>query len=114
MQGCRLEYIGRMNYHMMAVPEFAAQWFPNGLTVEDVRSAPAVIFDRQDELHHKLLHRSLRTCLPPSRPTMCHPLRNLQILSLWGLPMACCRISKARHCCVPVKWLICRLTAMYL
>ena len=59
MQGCRIEYIGRMNYHMMATPEFAAQWFPNGLTIEEVRRAPALIFDRQDELHHKLLHQAL-------------------------------------------------------
>jgi len=59
MQGCRIEYIGRVNYHMMAAPEFAARWFPNGLAVEDVRFAPALIFDRKDELHHKLLHQAL-------------------------------------------------------
>ena len=59
MQGCRIEYIGRMNYHMMAAPEFAAQWFPNGLTTEGVRHAPALIFSRQDELHHKLLQQAL-------------------------------------------------------
>lgn len=68
MQGCRIEYIGRMNYHMMAAPEFAAQWFPNGLTIEDVRRAPALIFDRQDELHHKLLHQTLEE-VPASIPT---------------------------------------------
>ncbi len=68
MQGCRIEYIGRMNYHMTAAPEFAAQWFPNGLTIEDVRRAPALIFDRQDELHHKLLHQTLEE-VPASIPT---------------------------------------------
>ncbi len=60
MQGCRIEYIGRMIYRMMATPEFAAQWFPNGLTIEEVRRAPAIIFDREDELHHKLLHKALK------------------------------------------------------
>ncbi|WP_027359805.1 LysR family transcriptional regulator ArgP [Desulforegula conservatrix] len=59
MQGCRIEYIGLMNYRMMASPEFAAKWFPEGLNVEDVRRAPAVIFDRHDELHHKLLFQAL-------------------------------------------------------
>ena len=68
MQGCRIEYFGRMNYHMMATPEFAARWFPNGLTIEDVRRAPALIFDRQDELHHKLLHQALEE-VPASIPT---------------------------------------------
>ena len=59
MQGCRIEYIGCMHYRMMAAPEFAAQWFPNGLAAEDVRRAPALIFDRQDELLHKLLYQAL-------------------------------------------------------
>jgi LysR family transcriptional regulator (chromosome initiation inhibitor) len=68
MQGCRIEYIGRMNYRMMAAPEFAARWFPNGLAIEDVRRAPAIIFDRQDELHHKLLHQALEV-VPSSIPT---------------------------------------------
>ncbi len=68
MQGCRIEYIGRMNYRMMASPEFAAKWFPNGLTIEDVRRAPAVIFDRNDELHHKLLRQALEE-VPASFPT---------------------------------------------
>ncbi|MDY6790885.1 MAG: LysR family transcriptional regulator ArgP [Thermodesulfobacteriota bacterium] len=68
MQGCRIEYIGRMDYHMMAAPEFAAQWFPNGLAAEDVRRAPALIFDRQDELHHKLLSQALEE-VPASIPT---------------------------------------------
>ena len=68
MQGCRIEYIGRMNYRMMATPDFAAQWFPNGLTIEEVRLAPALIFDRQDELHHKLLLQTLEE-VPTSFPT---------------------------------------------
>lgn len=54
MQGCQMEYIGCMNYRMMATPEFAAKWFPDGLTIEDVQRAPALIFDRHDELLHKL------------------------------------------------------------
>ena len=67
MQGCRAEYLGRMNYRMMATPEFASEWFPGGITLEDVRRAPAIIFDRQDELHHKLLNQSLGE--PVSFPT---------------------------------------------
>ncbi len=67
MQGCRIEYIGRMNYRMMATPEFAARWFPNGLAIEDVRRAPALIFDRKDELVHKLLQQVLEE-VPTSIP----------------------------------------------
>ncbi len=65
MQGCRIDYVGRMNYRMMATPAFAAKWFPNGLTIDDVRRAPALIFNRQDELHHKLLAQTLEEVPAP-------------------------------------------------
>ena len=68
MQGCRIDYLGRMNYRMMAAPEFAFQRFPNGLNMEDVLRAPAIIFDRQDELHPKLLQQTLEE-VPASIPT---------------------------------------------
>ena len=54
LQGCRLDYLGQMNYHMYASPEFAKKWFPSGLTIADACSAPAIIFNRKDALHNKL------------------------------------------------------------
>ncbi|WP_163337453.1 LysR family transcriptional regulator ArgP [Desulfopila sp. IMCC35008] len=68
MQGCHVEYLGQMNYHMMASPEFAAQWFPDGLTLENVRRAPALIFDRKDDLHQKFLMKALEE-IPASFPS---------------------------------------------
>ena len=59
MQGSKIEYLGRMHYHMTATRQFAACWFPKGLNAENVQQAPAVIFDRQDSLHHKLLLKAL-------------------------------------------------------
>jgi len=59
MQGSKIEYIGRMHYHMTATPQFAARWFPKGLNAENAQHAPAVIFDRHDSLHHKLLLKAL-------------------------------------------------------
>jgi len=32
-----------------------ARWFLGGVTLDAVRNAPAVLFSRKDELHHKLL-----------------------------------------------------------
>jgi len=57
VQGCRCEYLGRMDYRMMAAPEFASRWFPHGLTVEKIFQAPAVIFNKYDKLHHKYLKK---------------------------------------------------------
>ncbi len=68
MQGCRIEYIGRMNYRMMAAPEFAKRWFPNGITLDHVSRAPALIFDRKDDLHHKFLYQAIGE-VPASFPT---------------------------------------------
>ena len=68
MQGCRVEYLGCMTYRMVAAPGFAARYFPHGLTIEDVRSSPALTFDRNDELLYKLLHQSLGE-VPASIPT---------------------------------------------
>ncbi len=67
MQGCRIEFIRCMNYRLMATPEFATRWFPNGLTLEDVSRAPALIFDRHDELLHKLLYKTFEN-VPSSIP----------------------------------------------
>lgn len=67
MQGCRSEYLGQMNYRMMATPEFAARWFPDGFTLTNVRRAPALIFDRKDDLHHKFLHQAIGE-VPASLP----------------------------------------------
>lgn len=68
MQGCLVEYIGQMNYHMVAAPRFAAEWFPDGFNIKDVHGAPALIFDRKDDLHYKFLHQAFGD-VPASIPT---------------------------------------------
>ena len=57
IQGCRVTYLGQMNYRMLAAPEFASHYFSNGFTRENAGDAPAVIFDRNDDLHGKFLQR---------------------------------------------------------
>ena len=59
LQGCRIDYLGQMHYQLFASPEFKKKWFPAGLTIADVCNAPAIIFNRKDELHNKLFHRVL-------------------------------------------------------
>lgn len=55
MQGCKCIYLGRMDYYCLATPEFAQRWFPRGLTREAAEQAPAVLFNRRDELHDQFL-----------------------------------------------------------
>ena len=54
-QGFLAEPLGAMEYRCVAERTFAAQHFPNGLTLPAVLSAPAVLFDRKDALHDSFL-----------------------------------------------------------
>ncbi|GBC63652.1 transcriptional regulator ArgP [Desulfonema ishimotonii] len=60
IQGCRADYLGRMEYRLLATPEFAATWFPAGLTRAAVGQTPTVIFNRRDRLQEKLFGQVLR------------------------------------------------------
>lgn len=71
MQGCRVEYLGTMFYHLLATPEFAERWFPDGLTLAATEQAPAVIFNRNDRLHQRFLEAQLGT-VPVALP--CHQI----------------------------------------
>lgn len=55
LQGCRCLALGRMDYLCLATPDFAARWFPQGLTPEAVQRAPAVVFNRKDRMHARFL-----------------------------------------------------------
>ena len=57
VQGCKVEYLGGMHYGLFSTPGFAATSFPTGLREESIRTAPAVIFSRKDDLHHILLEK---------------------------------------------------------
>lgn len=57
-RGCRCLPLGRMAYRCLASPEFAARWFPGGFEPGMAEEAPAVIYNRKDDLHHAFL-RSL-------------------------------------------------------
>lgn len=58
IQGCKHKYIGCMNYHMVAAPHFAKKWFPDGLTKAHTKKAPAIIFNRKDDLHYIFLEQN--------------------------------------------------------
>lgn len=57
VQGCRVGYLGSMEYRLMATPDFVARFFPKGLTPKAIRRAPAVIYNRRDELQPMLFRK---------------------------------------------------------
>lgn len=50
VQGFRSLHLGHMRYHAAASPEFAKRWFPSGPTAQSLSQAPALIFNRKDNL----------------------------------------------------------------
>ena len=65
MQGCKVEFLGSMKYRLLARKDFISKWFPNGLTASSAEYAPAVIFNRKDMLHIKILQDVLGVTVKP-------------------------------------------------
>lgn len=53
--GSAVTALGVLEYRPMAAREYAARWFPSGITDEVLRVAPFVDFDRRDALQHDWL-----------------------------------------------------------
>jgi LysR family transcriptional regulator, chromosome initiation inhibitor len=53
------EPAGAMEYECVAIPEFASAHFGQGVTLHNILTAPAVLFNRKDGLHGVFLERLL-------------------------------------------------------
>lgn len=69
IQGCESHRLGVMRYLPVATPDFAARWFPHGLTPPALEKAPTVVFDRKDKMQHRLLHAY---GVDPNIPARCY------------------------------------------
>ncbi len=57
VQGCTVRTLGRMRYHAVAAPGFAARHLAHGPLPEVLGTAPVVVFDRKDDLQDGFLRR---------------------------------------------------------
>lgn len=53
MSGCQAFPLGHFDYCMVAAPEFAQQYFSTNRHKENIKTAPALIFDANDDLHRR-------------------------------------------------------------
>jgi LysR family transcriptional regulator (chromosome initiation inhibitor) len=65
--GCSVRRLGRMSYRPVASADFAARWFPGGVTAGGLAAAPVVVFDRDDRLQDGYLRRRTRRRIEPPR-----------------------------------------------
>ncbi|GAA3523728.1 LysR family transcriptional regulator ArgP [Amycolatopsis ultiminotia] len=64
VQGCTVTRLGTMRYRAVASPGFTARWLAGGPLAERLPAAPAVSFDRKDDLQDRFLRRLTRRRLP--------------------------------------------------
>jgi LysR family transcriptional regulator (chromosome initiation inhibitor) len=65
--GCTSRPLGRMRFRAHATPEFAARWFPDGVTAAALDRAPRIDFDRKDTLQARFSRRLARRAVDPPR-----------------------------------------------
>jgi LysR family transcriptional regulator (chromosome initiation inhibitor) len=65
--GCTVQRLGSMRYRPRAAPNFVRDWFPDGPTPAQLRTAPVVIFDRDDHLQDVYLRRACHHQVEPPR-----------------------------------------------
>jgi LysR family transcriptional regulator (chromosome initiation inhibitor) len=68
VQGCDMQYLGRMIYKLVCTPGFAEKWFPRGLSQEAAGQAPTLVFNRKDNMNNKFFRRAFGR-LPDNIPT---------------------------------------------
>jgi LysR family transcriptional regulator, chromosome initiation inhibitor len=57
IQGCNVHYLGIMEYALVCTPEFYHRWFKDGLSLNQIQKAPAVLYNRKDNLHYQFLNK---------------------------------------------------------
>lgn len=60
VQGCSSLRLGRMRYRAMASPAFAERWLADTPLAQALPDAPAIIFDRKDDLQDRFLRALTR------------------------------------------------------
>ena len=54
IKGCIAHHLGDMTYKMVATPEFKKTWFSAGISRKTLSHAPAIIFNKDDQLHEEM------------------------------------------------------------
>lgn len=90
LPGCTAIPLGALRYRPVAVPAFAARWFPAGVTVEALRQAPVVHFDRDDGLQRAWTRRRIPDGAdPPAHHLPATDAHQRAVLAGFGWGMLC-------------------------
>lgn len=95
--GCASTLIGVDHYYAVAQPEFARQFFADGVNATTLAAAPQIEFDRHDMFQQRFIRRVTRTRVNPPRhfvPSSTEFATAIELGMGWGmLPAMQCRES---------------------
>lgn len=60
ISGCSATYLGTMDYLCVASPAFCQQYFSDGINQQTLLTAPAVVFDQDDDMHAQFLLQNFK------------------------------------------------------
>ncbi len=77
LPGCLADQLGALDYLFVASPEFAARYFPDGVSRSALLKALAVAFDYLDDMHMAFLQTNFDLALAVCRATYSIPRKPL-------------------------------------
>lgn len=90
LPSCLVDTLGALDYIFVASPDFAARYFPKGVTRSALIKAPAVAFDHLDDMHQAFLQQHFDLS-PGSVP--CHIVNSSEaFVQLAKQGSTCCMI----------------------
>ncbi|PIJ48984.1 transcriptional regulator ArgP [Erwinia sp. OLTSP20] len=90
LPSCLVSQLGALDYLFVGSPEFAARYFPNGVTRPALLKAPVVAFDHLDDMHQAFLQQNFDLS-PGSVP--CHIVNSSEaFVQLARQGTTCCMI----------------------
>ncbi|HBV38706.1 MAG TPA: ArgP/LysG family DNA-binding transcriptional regulator [Erwinia sp.] len=90
LPSCLVDQLGALDYLFVGSKEFAARYFPNGVTRSALLKAPAVAFDHLDDMHQAFLQQNFDLS-PGSVP--CHIVNSSEaFVQLARQGTTCCMI----------------------
>lgn len=88
IQGCDSRALGSLRYVASASPAFIAKWFPDGVSPDSLRRAPAISFNGNDMLQSDWVHQNfdVKLSFPSHRMPATHAFADATCAGLgWGM-----------------------------
>ncbi len=92
LKGYRSFKLGKMEYCLVANPDFIAQYFPDGVNQNSLKMAPAISYDHKDDMHVRYIAKHFNLA---AAEYYCHSVRSSEaFVALVKQGVAYCLLPK--------------------